>query len=1473
MAGSSEIDAGSDALSLSSSPSVEKPIRAESSALKVVQKSEFRTDNSLHDLLMAGESTLRRAKEDSADLLKETLSHVSHSSKTVEELEALAFGSFGRKGKVKSLKEMTNSVSEHTEQSLLQDTNAILDQLAEVDGKGALDANSAGARRPSYSRGGSKVALEKATTSAQQRDEKKVKKPRRSRRIAPEDDVMNSLSSPRGGSTDGEVVARSRSGSLVSNPFPEIPAGRGTNVSSLGGSSQGAKSGESGEGSGSGSDAEWSRGRKKKSGGSMKSKMHGSALFAVVKEEAAPSELEASPTFKPRISVEESGNQLSAAGGHRATPNMRRLSRSFSSTIAVAGADGHIRHLDATNAGASFRRTSGDDEGSGDEGSDEEDGESSANEKGEEGAIKEEGQRKSVLASARIKAKVLARLSRSLNAGADGEGGSGDDESHTEEMDTRSETIGKTRRRVKRRTMTSRGSGSRDSAGDGRKLSRQQSDYVSTKKSLAGPLNSLMGDRGGQGQAAQQKVGINQTNGGVMIPPAMQFVPVYDPRTGYYTLAAAPTSGPSVVIDHATGLTSTEVAGGLGGAGGPRLRSFGVGGLSVPAAPSTDSPVVAAGGFQPRFRDLKRPPSAAAALLREEREETGVQVRASRRDEAATGSHPLEANPTRTSEKVDYASGGGLHPGMRGDMAVAGIHQPGGTATSSSLFPPGRLSHGDGEEPTEARLNESDVEGAPVSPSKLTDAIGNLDLTAVQKGARKERRGSAMGSHVMASIFASKIKGRLRKRKQAKLEEKKTWKSKAGMVGKVIYALKNARLDLYEKKGPESTEEFFNRIQRLARMDQLYSRHKYIILPNSRFRRNWEFLIFFLVLYSSLVIPYRIGFAMADNLVMQVFEYSMSLFFIADIVINFRTAYMKKETLVTEPKLIARKYVMSPMFYTDLLASLPFDLLSLISSFSAGSETRILSIFRLPRILRLSKGFSSQNKDSVDKLFQRIPGYVKQTAKMLMYLLLITHWMACVGALVGLTFELPSDEETDSILLAVETSITPEGLLNQTLYFASRTLHITENLNYIGRDPSTPFYANLAVNDFEHMQSNTTMNVELETYLKSLLFAFASLSSIGAQLQPYNQMQMMVTFLIMIVSIFAYALVIGTFTSIMQNFGAAERRFQEHQSQVEEYLSFRDIPDPIKERTRHYLESLWIRQRGMDETGILNELTLSLRTDISSHLHRNILESIPLFKGCDNNFFSSLCVLLRPIIFLPSEYIVRAGEAGESMFILSKGSVAVLPMSEDKVFAILRKGSYFGEISLLFEEKRTASVRAIEHCDCAELTATDFHKVLRHWPEVAVLMEEVALSRLREKKKAMEEERKDQTSFMNRITASNLQNQRPALSYGELIQQRANASGEDLGYIDEEGEGEGKGRVVAVKGGPSVLLNGRGTNGTARQGVMSSSADSTDDKGNGGVGGSGGTRGVGELISSARGRPMTRTLTATASRSLLSVPK
>jgi CRP-like cAMP-binding protein len=98
------------------------------------------------------------------------------------------------------------------------------------------------------------------------------------------------------------------------------------------------------------------------------------------------------------------------------------------------------------------------------------------------------------------------------------------------------------------------------------------------------------------------------------------------------------------------------------------------------------------------------------------------------------------------------------------------------------------------------------------------------------------------------------------------------------------------------------------------------------------------------------------------------------------------------------------------------------------------------------------------------------------------------------------------------------------------------------------------------------------------------------------------------------------------------------------------------------------------------------------------------------------------------------EIVFHEGDLGGDMFIVQDGQIAIQKefKGEEQQLAILSRGDFFGEMSILEDTPRTASARALSGCRLLQINGATFDQMLRKNPEIAVRMMRKLSSRLRE---------------------------------------------------------------------------------------------------------------------------------------------
>jgi len=118
---------------------------------------------------------------------------------------------------------------------------------------------------------------------------------------------------------------------------------------------------------------------------------------------------------------------------------------------------------------------------------------------------------------------------------------------------------------------------------------------------------------------------------------------------------------------------------------------------------------------------------------------------------------------------------------------------------------------------------------------------------------------------------------------------------------------------------------------------------------------------------------------------------------------------------------------------------------------------------------------------------------------------------------------------------------------------------------------------------------------------------------------------------------------------------------------------------------------------------------------------REFLQRVSLFQGISRREFGTLFQCLVARQYQVGEILCQEGDIGRALFILESGEVEVTrrgPQREPRRIAVLKPGDYFGEMALIDEQPRTATVAAMEPARAYLLYKTEIDKLLRQAPHI-----------------------------------------------------------------------------------------------------------------------------------------------------------
>ena len=113
-----------------------------------------------------------------------------------------------------------------------------------------------------------------------------------------------------------------------------------------------------------------------------------------------------------------------------------------------------------------------------------------------------------------------------------------------------------------------------------------------------------------------------------------------------------------------------------------------------------------------------------------------------------------------------------------------------------------------------------------------------------------------------------------------------------------------------------------------------------------------------------------------------------------------------------------------------------------------------------------------------------------------------------------------------------------------------------------------------------------------------------------------------------------------------------------------------------------------------------------------------LLKDIPLFSELNQRQLKRIGRDFRERRFKPGTSIVRQNEmSGIGFFIITEGEASVIV--DGREVARLGAGEHFGELALISEGVRTATVTAVTTLQCLEITFWDFRRIAKDNPDIA----------------------------------------------------------------------------------------------------------------------------------------------------------
>ena len=436
---------------------------------------------------------------------------------------------------------------------------------------------------------------------------------------------------------------------------------------------------------------------------------------------------------------------------------------------------------------------------------------------------------------------------------------------------------------------------------------------------------------------------------------------------------------------------------------------------------------------------------------------------------------------------------------------------------------------------------------------------------------------------------------------------------------------------------------------------------KWLIRSHSKNKLRWDVVVMLLAIFNCFAIPVAVAFQpdFMETWYFLLINSIIDCLFFVDLIVYFRTTFIHNKTgnEIIEPKEIAKSYLKG-RFWVDLLATIPFDTFAgIIIGSESSSFLAIFSLLKLVRVLRLNRIISIMKVGNEIKLSLKL-------GKLVFFLSMYLHWLGCFW-----------------------------------YYLAKDNKKWIPPLDYVF--VTTDFY-----NEDLFFQ-----------YLSSLYHAVLMLT--GNDIGPRNEVQLIFLTAALGMGAIINANIIGELAVILSKLNRRAAHFQGKLDTANDAMRHLGLPEKIQVEITGFLtysKALLESQEELEE--FLSMISPSHRQKVLKHMFTQALLKNSIFQKSISmiEFFSAR---LETHILLPDYTLLTQGEAGDSLFAISKGAVTVLVTDHKGKTSSIRNlevGEIFGEVALLCGWKRTATIKTIQYSTIAQLSKQNYDTVCRVYP-------------------------------------------------------------------------------------------------------------------------------------------------------------
>ncbi|ORY49941.1 camp-binding domain-like protein [Rhizoclosmatium globosum] len=242
--------------------------------------------------------------------------------------------------------------------------------------------------------------------------------------------------------------------------------------------------------------------------------------------------------------------------------------------------------------------------------------------------------------------------------------------------------------------------------------------------------------------------------------------------------------------------------------------------------------------------------------------------------------------------------------------------------------------------------------------------------------------------------------------------------------------------------------------------------------------------------------------------------------------------------------------------------------------------------------------------------------------------------------------------------------------------------------------------------------------------------------------KPETLAEQATTLLFIVCGAILYALLVGLLSSAAVAYDSSGRLYRQKIDELTEYLNWKHIDEQTQKKVLGYYEYKY-RGKYFEEQTLLADMNNSLRMELASINCRRLIEKVPFLKrelkdGRDEIYLGKISTALQAVYYVTGDFIFNQGEIGEEMFFIQTGTVNIL--TNGRLVTSFKDGAFFGEVALIANIPRTASVQAATNCTLYSLSSSQFADIISEFDDMKSRVDQIYKDRMEKIK--MEKEKK-----------------------------------------------------------------------------------------------------------------------------------